>query len=704
MQLHYIKRYGYIFIAITAIVVFFHPLFFSSKTFYFRDIHRFFFPMKYFLASSFKNGSTPFWCANIYCGMPYISDIQAGVFYPMSLVFLLFPFPWSFNIYVILHFFLSFCFFYLFIKAIGLSEKSGLLAAISYCFGGYTIASISTLNNLSTLVWLPAILWSFHKAAANGLRSKYFLTVFFLCMAILGGEPQLFIMITGILFFWGMTISYGNASRRYSILKNTCLIIMLIFSAVLITLVQLGPTYFDYHNSIRVGGITYAEATAFSLNVGMLKHLVLPLSFPAKFATDPGVFKNMFPGNGIPWLLTIYPGFIIVPVTVLGLFLKPSKKVFLWLAVFLVSLILALGHNTPIYYLFYKTFPFFRYPGKFMFPACFSLSIMAAYAFDALIAVLKERGIRTGRMFFLLIILLAVDLFAVHRNLNPYCDIEFYQQQHPDIQPILSDRGYFRIYSDFETAIAPGSQNTIQNTHILWQMMLMPNLGLLNNLSHINGETGLELGYQYLITEMLMKPWQEKIHFLRMANVKYVISPQALDKKPGMKGRIEKVNSMVYKILSPLPRAWIVGQLKAIEKGNIEEMIERTFEPATTALTRGEIVERYQTPFFGNVDKIDYRDNGLISLDVTSDKSGVLFISESSYPGWRVFVDGQERKRLHLNFLFQGVEIDRGKHRIDFKFRPKHFSFFLVISLGSLVLFFILWSRTFLSGIKKNEH
>ena len=166
-----IKNYGYIFISLGLLILFFHPILFSSKTFYFRDIHRWFYPMKYFLASSIGNGTIPYWISSNYCGAPFISDIQSGVFYPLSFIFYLTPFPLSFNLYILLHFFLGLCFFYAFIKGLGLSKKAALITAIAFCYGGYTIASVNTLNNLSTSIWLPAILWAYHKAKVKGCNS-----------------------------------------------------------------------------------------------------------------------------------------------------------------------------------------------------------------------------------------------------------------------------------------------------------------------------------------------------------------------------------------------------------------------------------------------------------------------------------------------------------------------------------------------------
>jgi Bacterial membrane protein YfhO len=686
------KHYGYILVALGLSVLFFYPVIFSDKTFFFRDIHRWFYPMKYFLASSLKTGSIPFWCPNYFCGSPFVSDLQSGVFYPFSLIFALFQFPLSFNLYIILHIILGFCFFYLFIKGIGLSRESALITSISYCYGGYAVASVNTLNNLSTMIWLPAILWSFQKASTKGIKSGYLFAALFLCMSILGGEPQLFILTAGLLFFYGLASIPGKTPGFNPRVRNAVIILFLITSSVLITMVQLGPAYMDYQFSARLGGMTYEEATKFSLNFEMLKHLILPLRFNPAFFTDPAVLNNFFPGQGqIPWLLTIYPGFMIVPMVLFGLLFNFSKRILFWLVVFCITLVLALGHNTPAYYTFFKIFPFFRFPEKFMFLAGFSLLVMAAYGFDRLFSLFEQKKVAGPFLFFLVAILLISDLYLSHSQLNPVCESTFYNRHHPDLKPLLDDPGTFRIYLDPEFKPPPHIQDTILNHHIRWQMLLMPNLGILHNLNHVGGTSGLELRYQYLITQMFSKPWAEKIHFLKLANVKYVISPKPLDENPDLKGEIEKVNAIVYKIRGYLPRAWIVGQLHPIRKGTVDELIDGSFHPEYSALAKGKIVDRYNEPSYNEISHIAYLNNNRIHIELTAKKPGILVISESSYPGWQVFVNGKEQKCLWLNLLFQGVEIEKGKHNIYFLYHPKYFNFFLLISLSYSILFSFSW-------------
>ena len=688
-----IKNKAYIFIAFITISIFFYPLFFSGQTLYFRDIHAIFYPMKYFLAQSLKSGSIPFWCPLYFCGSPFMSDIQSGVFYLPSLIFLVFSYPLSFNLYIVFHIFLCFCFIYLFVREIGLSVGAAIFTAIAYSYGGYVLSSINLINNLTAITWLPAMLWSYRIALTRKSLLHYLLTIIFLCLAIFGGEPQLFIFSIAVTFFFGLVSISRNNINANAFMKYNLIFVLIMIAALLITIIQWGPTFFDYQHSIRLRGFTFNEASQFSLSWDRLKHLLLPISFNQSFGSDQDALARLFPPQGaIPWLLSIYPGFLVVPLALVGVFSKPSRETIFWSALFLLGIIFALGNNTPFYNLIYKIFPFFRFPEKFYFLANIGLVVLAGYGFDSLMSILTNFGVRTKYILLVIPLVLFADLYIAHANLNLTCGTGLYQFSDSSFQSVMQDKELFRVYVDEESFDSRlSSKTSINERQMISQAMMMPNIGILNNVHYVNGRTGLELQYHWIITEILEKPWPERIRLLQLSNVKYIMSAAKLDTQPDVMEHIKRINPFLFQIRNPLPRAWIVGKIHPLGKWTLQGYNKYLFNYYTSALGPEDTEVRHKTSYYQRVDKIEYDNVNRIRIEVTTAQPGVVVLSESSYPGWRVTVNGKPANIIRLNYLFQGVEVDSGRQQIKFEYQPPFFRLYLLISFLTLLIIMLLW-------------
>jgi hypothetical protein len=74
-----------------------------------------------------------------------------------------------------------------------------------------------------------------------------------------------------------------------------------------------------------------------------------------------------------------------------------------------------------------------------------------------------------------------------------------------------------------------------------------------------------------------------------------------------------------------------------------------------------------------------------VDIDASLDQHGLLVLNDTDYPGWRAYVDGKEREILNANYLFRGVLLDRGHHRVNFRYEPSSFPIGLAISLLSTI-------------------
>lgn len=87
-------------------------------------------------------------------------------------------------------------------------------------------------------------------------------------------------------------------------------------------------------------------------------------------------------------------------------------------------------------------------------------------------------------------------------------------------------------------------------------------------------------------------------------------------------------------------------------------------------------------------------------IEVTTDSDGLLFISDSYYPGWKAYIDNNETEILRADFAFRAVNVTKGVHEVRFKYQPASFWNGLIISALSFLLLSLLWIIIKLLGKK----
>lgn len=76
--------------------------------------------------------------------------------------------------------------------------------------------------------------------------------------------------------------------------------------------------------------------------------------------------------------------------------------------------------------------------------------------------------------------------------------------------------------------------------------------------------------------------------------------------------------------------------------------------------------------------------NNSVSADIQADRDGFVNMSQTYYPGWNAYIDGQKTEVYEVNGLIQGAFVPAGTHTITFKFQPMVFYIGLAISLFSV--------------------
>jgi hypothetical protein len=134
-----------------------------------------------------------------------------------------------------------------------------------------------------------------------------------------------------------------------------------------------------------------------------------------------------------------------------------------------------------------------------------------------------------------------------------------------------------------------------------------------------------------------------------------------------------------------LPRAFFVRRCETATGGEVLNKIAAlSFDPLEVAYVPENPAPRIDPPQQGAT--AEYVRYGLqeFSLNVTATGNNLLFLSEVYYPhGWKAFIDGQETPIHQLNYLFRGVVVPAGTHRLEMKFDPDSFRYGKNISLVS---------------------
>jgi len=170
-----------------------------------------------------------------------------------------------------------------------------------------------------------------------------------------------------------------------------------------------------------------------------------------------------------------------------------------------------------------------------------------------------------------------------------------------------------------------------------------------------------------------------------LLGLEYLVLGEPLTKLPRhfpRPNRIEQFyvgDSMyIYKLGKAAPRAYVATHVKPNDsESDIDEATVPEFDRTTDVLiddtSLGEVspvlldanTERGET----TASITHYGDNA-VTIDVMTNKEGVVVLHDLYYPGWEVRVDGVQKPLLKANILFRGVEVTPGHHVVEYSFHP----------------------------------
>jgi uncharacterized membrane protein YfhO len=87
--------------------------------------------------------------------------------------------------------------------------------------------------------------------------------------------------------------------------------------------------------------------------------------------------------------------------------------------------------------------------------------------------------------------------------------------------------------------------------------------------------------------------------------------------------------------------------------------------------------------------------NESISIQTEAPAASLLVLSQTYYPAWKAYVDGQPARIWRANYAFQALEVPAGRHRIQLVYKDKMLLAGAVLSgLGLLACAGLCWRKS----------
>ena len=666
-------------------------------------------PTRAFLGASLRRGESPGWMPGIYTGFPSIAQVEVGALYPSNLLLfgLLEPytaFAWA----QILPLLIAGIGTFLLAGELGLPIESRLLAAGVFSLSGFLVAHLRQLNMVDAAAWIPLLVLAVERIAVG--RSGYAP----LCLAVvwalqlLAGHPQ-------ISYFTALLLAVYFTARRWQERKNEtpsawslgralASAVAAIAFGTLLAAAQIVPAVELSRLTYRQGGLSLADATKFAAS----PLAVWTFFFPTLFGDAR---DDSFQLSGLFWEQYGYVGLAPLLLAIVALVTaRRNRHARLFAALAVLSYLLVLGENTPVFGWVFAGVPgmrYFRFPTRFLVFVELGIALLAGFGLAAFLEQLG--GVRRSVVAAAVIAVTAADLWVHQMRQVPQVDRERWLSPIGTEQFLSAARARsaepWRYYT-LDAALvhaqtyhgAKGWSGDL-TPYVRLRALLQPSFNLLFGLETPDGYANLVPRHYEAVWGSEKKPGVRSIRhletgelepelatMLRLFNVRYVLSVAPL-RSPMLRLVAQSAEGVqIHELADPLPRAFVVGEVLhgGTDEETLRTLTRADFDPARRAVVDGDVSLPAGAEPSRNVRVVDRR-NGEIALHASLEHPGLLVVSEGYYPGWRVAVDGRPAALLRVNVMMRGVVLPAGEHDVVFRFRSSSLAAGGVLSAVAVV-------------------
>lgn len=698
-----------------------YPRGFPFKNFLVTDPVRQQYPWRNLAVSEEKKSQFPLWNPYTHAGMPLLANIQSAVFYPFNAIFLLFPFAFSWSVYIILGPLLGGVFFYLYVRNLRLDPIASATGAMAFALSGFMMSWMEWGIITHTLIWLPLLLLSTDNifAAENNRKKIIWCSIFalsFISMFFAGHIQTFFYaVIVVVLYLLSRWFQYGRKSKALFVFG-------LLFAISIITtgiqwipalrfillsargidqnwmqdgwfipwqhIVQfIAPDFFGNPATMNYWGVwNYGEFVGYigiipiffaffavisrkdkkTLFYTAILFASFLFAFPTLLAKIPFILKIPFISTSQPTRIVGIIDFSLSVLAVLGLdYYKKEKRN--------IYHILAAG-GFLYFCLWIVTFlmPYFH-PEVAERASIAKHNLIIPTVLFVILLFLTGIFSKYKRAYyvFLLIIfsLTAIDLLRFADKFTPFTNRAFLFPSTKTVSFLRSHIGIGRMMETDKRIFPP-------NVSVMYHLQSVDGYDPLYLLSYGELIAAEERGKPDIISSFgfnrIITPENYASRLIDLMGVKYILSLDPLQDKKLKKVFSERYTN-VYENTAAYPRIFFVEHVLYSEnnKKAIASMFDNStdlrtnavIEYADTAVLRGE----HQTWSYSNgtIHAIDYKENS-VAFDTQNVSDGFLVLTDTYYPTWHAVIDGKETSIYRTDYTFRGIFVPAGRHHVVF--------------------------------------
>ena len=701
------------------------------------DVYSQMIPWRAAVRAAIRQGEWPLWNPHMFAGDILAASAQSAPYWPFNLLSLLLPLPHAVTFVAAITFFLAGLSSFLFLRELGCLSEAALFGASGWVLGDMLALWLEWPLGISGSL-LPLVLLGTHRLAVTPNTGGTSLLTFSLVLLLLSGHPETALHIVFLAGIYGLFVLARTgrwvAFAWRALVAGT--ISLLLSAFFILPILEAIPQTLEYQTRKtmarqRIGAVPWGEAG----------ELMVPNIVPFVHGLPEGpISKN--PQDLL--LPASYSGSLVLALAVFGLGSSLIRE--RWPMLLFVALGVLAGAFAPFPSHILRRLPLFNVAlnERLILAAAFGLIGLAAIGLDRylrgarggelvllatalllgvatflLVEPMKERELPLDfiqiRSALLLVPLLlgamVVSLFPVRQGAWLLIGLLLAQRglEAAGRYPTLPLATFYPETPELRAIPRHGVHRMTAVSHIF-----IPNISALYGLEDVRGYQAMT----HLRWFDTYSAWCEHIpvHFNRVndltrpfisfLNVKYALIEKPLGVPEGWRVIHESDQLRVVENTRVLERAFVPRRVR-LGPIDLEQMlVERDFgERSWIAATKrgaAQPAEIENGP--GTVSTS--RDRSGLRITVNMTRPGWVVVSQTSWKGWRAYLDGKRWPIFVANYAFLGIPVPEGEHVVKLLYRPDSFSLGLSISLATVLILIALavWLRQRTRALSSSAH